>query len=67
MQGRVHVADVALKQEKKVFLLLQSDCTGDDDGGVDIGAHTTGNNCENVVGVARFEIPAQNTSGENDL
>ena len=54
----LHVAEVALQQEKEGLLLLQRDGAGDDDGGVDVGAHASGDDGENIIGVAGLEVPA---------
>jgi hypothetical protein len=57
--GCIHVANVALQQEKEALLLLQGDGTGDDDGGVDVRAHTAGDDGKHVVRMAGLEIAAQ--------
>ena len=58
----VHVAKVALQKEKEALLLLQRHCAGDDDGGVYVRAHATGDNGKNVISVAGLEVPAATKS-----
>ena len=58
----VHVAKVALQKEKEALLLLQRHCAGDDDGGVYVRAHATGDNGKNVISVAGLEVPVATKS-----
>lgn len=58
VERSVHVAEVALQQEKEAFLLLQSHSAGDDHGSVDVGANATGDDGEHIVSMTGLIVTA---------
>ncbi len=58
-KGNIHVTEVALQQEKKALLLLQRGGAGDDDGSVNVRAHATRDDGENIVGMAKLIVAAK--------